>query len=262
MLGAPHHDEDLPMRQPLIAGNWKMNGLRAELAELASTAKGLTPAIRAKVDVMICPPSTLIHQAAQVALGTGLAIGAQDCHARSAGAHTGDVSAPMLFDAGATAVILGHSERRADHGERDRDVLAKAEAVIATGMLAIICVGETRAEREAGKAEGVVRRQLRGSVPAGAMARDVVIAYEPVWAIGTGLTPTIADIAAMHGAIRKTLRSILTKGEAERCRILYGGSVKPSNAAEILALKDVDGALVGGASLKASDFLAIVAAAA
>jgi triosephosphate isomerase len=238
-----------------------MNGLRAELSEIAGIAKGLQPAIRAKADVMICPPATLIHAAASLAIGTGLRIGAQDCHANDSGAHTGDLSAAMLFDAGATAVILGHSERRADHGERDRDVLAKAGAVISSGMLAIICVGETRAEREAGKAESVVRRQLRGSIPMGAKARDLVIAYEPVWAIGTGLTPTLADIAAMHGAIRKTVRGILSKGEAEQCRILYGGSVKPANAAEILALVDVDGALVGGASLKASDFLAIIGAA-
>ncbi|MBN8534877.1 MAG: triose-phosphate isomerase [Rhizobiales bacterium] len=248
------------MRKPLIAGNWKMNGLRADLGEIQAMAKGATVALRRKADLLICPPATVISKATMNTIGTGIAIGAQDCHAKASGAHTGDVSAAMLFDAGATAVIVGHSERRTDHAEKDADVKAKAEAVIGQGMLAIICVGETRAEREAGKALAVVRRQLRGSVPAGGSAADIVVAYEPVWAIGTGLTPTNADIAEMHADIRKTLKGILAKGEAEKCRILYGGSVKPSNAAEILALDDVDGALVGGASLKAADFLAIAGA--
>ena len=188
-------------------------------------------------------------------------VGGQDCHAKPSGAHTGDISAAMLFDCGAACVIVGHSERRTDHGEKDTAIEAKARAAIAAGLVAIICVGETRAEREAGKALAIVRRQVRNSVPAGPTAAQVVIAYEPVWAIGTGLVPTNADIAEMHADIRRTLKSVLAKGEAEKCRILYGGSVKPANAAEILALADVDGALVGGASLKAADFLAIAGAA-
>ncbi|MGL5447023.1 MAG: triose-phosphate isomerase [Rhabdaerophilum sp.] len=249
------------MRKPLIAGNWKMNGLRADLSEIQAMAKGATPSLRAKADLLVCAPATLLFTASAVVIGSGISTGAQDCHAKTSGAHTGDLSAAMLFDAGARAVIVGHSERRTDHAEKDADVKAKAEAVIGQGMLAIICVGETRSEREAGKALAVVRRQLKGSVPAGGLASDIVIAYEPVWAIGTGLTPTNADIAEMHADIRKSLKSILAKGEAEKCRVLYGGSVKPSNAAEILSLEDVDGALIGGASLKAVDFLAIAGAA-
>lgn len=245
------------MRKPLIAGNWKMNGLRADLGELAAMAKGFTPALRARCDLLICPPTTLLYAAAKAAIGTGIAIGGQDCHAKMNGAHTGDVSAPMLADAGATAVILGHSERRADHAEKDADVCAKVEAARAAHLHAILCVGETRSEREAGRASAVVRRQLRGSIPEGMDAATLTIAYEPVWAIGTGLTPTLDDIQTIHADIRKNLRSLLAKGEAEKVRILYGGSVKPSNARDILALPDVDGALVGGASLKAVDFLAI-----
>lgn len=249
------------MRKPLVAGNWKMNGIKASLKELTAMGEGYTPALRAKVDMLIAPPATLLFTASAVALGTGIAVGAQDCHAKVSGAHTGDLSAAMLFDAGATAVILGHSERRADHGESDADVLAKAQAVLAQGLVAIICVGETRAQREAGKALSVVGKQVKGSVPDGATADQVVIAYEPVWAIGTGLTPTIADIAEVHADIRKVIARKLGKEAAARMRILYGGSVKPENAKEILALEDVDGALVGGASLKAVDFMKIVEAA-
>jgi triosephosphate isomerase (TIM) len=249
------------MRKPLIAGNWKMNGTRADLNEIVAMGKATSPQSRAKADLLLCVPTTLLFTASAVVIGTGLRVGAQDCHAKASGAHTGDISAPMLFDAGASAVIVGHSERRTDHAEKDADVLAKANAAIASGLLAIICVGETKAQRESGKALDVVRKQLRGSVPKGGSAADIVIAYEPVWAIGTGLTPTIADIAEMHADIRRTLKSILAKGEADKCRILYGGSVKPSNAAEILALSDVDGALVGGSSLKATDFMAIAGAA-
>lgn len=238
-----------------------MNGMRADLNEIVAMGKATTPDLRSKVDLLLCVPATLLYTAAAVAIGTGLRVGAQDCHAKPSGAHTGDLSASMLYDCGASAVIVGHSERRTDHAEKDADVLAKAEAAIAAGLVAIICVGETRTQREAGKALDVVRRQLRGSVPKGGRAGDIVIAYEPVWAIGTGLTPTNADIVEMHADIRRTLKSILAKGEAEACRILYGGSVKPSNAGEILALANVDGALVGGASLKASDFMAIAAAA-
>jgi triosephosphate isomerase len=249
------------MRKPLVAGNWKMNGTRASLAELSAMAARYPAALRAKVDLLIAPPATLIAAAAAAATGTGIAIGAQDCHAKASGAHTGDLAAAMLFDAGAGAVIVGHSERRADRGEKDANVKAKAAAVIAEGMVAILCVGETRAEREAGRALAVVGRQVRGSLPEGADAGNTVIAYEPVWAIGTGLTPTIQDIAEMHADIRKTLARRLGKDQAACMRILYGGSVKPNNAKDILGLADVDGALVGGASLKAADFMAIAEAA-
>jgi triosephosphate isomerase (TIM) len=249
------------MRKPLVAGNWKMNGTRASLAEIGEMAKAVDAALRAKVDVMVCPPATLLFPAAALALGSAVSIGAQDCSPLGEGAHTGDLSAAMLFDSGAKGVIVGHSERRADHGETDADVAAKAAAVLAQGMLPIICVGETRAEREAGKALAVVARQVRGSVPKEAPAGGFVVAYEPVWAIGTGLTPTLQDIADMHAEIRRTLARRLGKPVAQATRILYGGSVKPANAAEILTLADVDGALVGGASLKAADFLAIIRAA-
>ena len=249
------------MRKPLVAGNWKMNGVKASLGELAAMGAAYNATLRAKVEMLIAPPATLVAAAAQAALGSGIAIGGQDCHAKVSGAHTGDVSATMLFDAGATAVILGHSERRADHGETDATVLAKAEAALAQGLVAIICVGETRSQREAGKALAVVGKQVKGSVPDGASAAQVVIAYEPVWAIGTGLTPTIADIAEVHADIRKVIARKLGKEAAAKMRILYGGSVKPENAKEILALEDVDGALVGGASLKAVDFMKIVEAA-
>lgn len=248
------------MRKPLVAGNWKMNGTRASLAELGEMGKAYNATLRAKADMLVCPPATLIHAASAVAIGSGIAIGAQDCHANPPGAHTGDLSAGQLFDAGASAIIVGHSERRADHGETDALVKTKAEAALAQGLVAIICVGETRAQREAGKALVVVGKQVRGSVPANATADQIVIAYEPVWAIGTGLTPTLADIAEIHADIRKVAARLLGKETAAKLRILYGGSVKPSNARDILALEDVDGALVGGASLKAVDFMGIVEA--
>ena len=241
-------------RRKLIAGNWKMNGLNAALAEITAIGAGVA-ALGAKApDVLICPPFTLISAAAK----GSVAIGAQDCHVGTSGAHTGDISSVMLKDAGASSVIVGHSERRADHGEDDALVRAKAEAVLAAGLQAIVCVGETRAEREAGTAYEVVARQIAGSVPF-ATPGAIVIAYEPVWASGTGLTPTNDDIAAMHGAIRREL----AKSDAARAAVtplLYGGSVKPGNAREILTLADVDGALVGGASLKAVDFMGIVGA--
>jgi triosephosphate isomerase len=234
------------MRQ-LIAGNWKMNGLGVSLGEIAALAKAVgTP----RCDVLICPPATLVARAA--ALGTGVAIGGQDCHAEISGAFTGDISAEMLKDAGATAVIVGHSERRQYHGESDATIAAKARAAWRAGLIAIVCIGETEDQREQGHANHICARQLAGSVPAGATAQNTAIAYEPVWAIGTGKTPSIADIAHMHGHIRAHLAAPL--------RILYGGSVKPSNAKEILALADVGGALVGGASLKATDFATIVEA--
>ena len=247
------------MTRPLVAGNWKMNGLRASLAELAAIGSGYDAALRAKVDLMIFPPATLLYPASVAALGSRLAIGAQDCHTAVSGAHTGDLSAEMVADTGASAVIVGHSERRTDHSETDALVKAKAEAAIKVGLLAIICVGETRAEREEGRTLKVIGRQVARSVPDGAVPSTVVIAYEPVWAIGTGLTPTLDDVAEVHAFIRKKLVARHGK-QAGGIRILYGGSVKPSNAKELLSVANVDGALVGGASLKAADFLAIAAA--
>jgi triosephosphate isomerase len=240
----------------LVAGNWKMNGLGADLAELETLKSGIAGA---PCEVMVCPPATLLARAAWAVKGA-FALGGQDCHAQKSGAFTGDVSAEMLKDSGATAVIVGHSERRHYHRETDAEVAAKAQAAWRAGLTAIICVGETEAERDAGRANHICHGQVLGSVPAGADAANTAIAYEPVWAIGTGKTPTAADIAAMHAHIRKCLVEKL--GEAGRAiRILYGGSVKPSNAGEILGLPDVGGALVGGASLKAADFLQIIKAA-
>lgn len=240
----------------LAAGNWKMNGTRAAVAEVeALLAAAPDPAC----EMLLCPPATLIAAMAQAAQGSALRIGAQDCHTKPSGAHTGDLSAAMLADAGATHVILGHSERRTDHGETDALVRAKAEAALAAGLVAIVCIGETGAERDAGATLDVVAAQLDGSVPPGARAADLVIAYEPVWAIGTGRIPTLAQIAEVHGFIRDRLTGLIGD-QAAGVRLLYGGSVKPGNAAEIFALPDVDGALVGGASLKAADFAPIVAA--
>lgn len=246
-------------RRPLVAGNWKMNGLTASLAEFGKMADGYDAALAARVDLLVCPPATLIAAMATRAKGTKIAVGAQDCHAKPSGAHTGDLSAEMLRDAGASAVIVGHSERRADHGETDAVVRAKAAAASRAGLLAIICVGETRAEREAKRTLAVVGGQLKGSVPDGATPANVVIAYEPVWAIGTGLTPTVGDVEEVHGMIRSELVGRFGAG-AGATRILYGGSVKPDNAAVLLKASDVDGALVGGASLKAADFIGIAKA--
>ncbi|MDE1566693.1 triose-phosphate isomerase [Aquabacter sediminis] len=246
-------------RRPLVAGNWKMNGLKHSGAELLAMADGYDATLKAKADLLICPPATLVALLSAQTAGSGIAIGGQDCHAKATGAHTGDISAEMLKDAGAGYVIVGHSERRTDHGESDAAVHAKAEAAWRAGLTAIVCVGETRQEREAGSALAVVAGQVRGSVPAGANAGNLVIAYEPVWAIGTGLVPTVGDVEEMHGEIRKVLAEALG-GEAGKVRILYGGSVKPDNAATLLNAADVDGALVGGASLKAIDFLAIARA--
>lgn len=240
----------------LAAGNWKMNGTRASLAEVSALLAAHTaPAC----EMLLCPPATLIAQMAEAARGSALKVGAQDCHARPQGAHTGDISAGMLKDAGATHVILGHSERRTDHGETDAQVRAKAEAVVEAGLIAIVCIGETEAERDAGKTLAVIGSQIDGSIPMGATAANLVVAYEPVWAIGTGRTPTLAEIAEVHSFLRGRLRGLIGDA-ANSVRILYGGSVKPSNATEIFAVPHVDGALVGGASLKAADFGAIVAA--
>lgn len=240
---------------PLVAGNWKMNGLTGSTGELAKIAAGAA-ALTTKADLMVCPPATLIASFAIAARGSALAIGGQDCHADPSGAHTGDIAAEMLADAGARAVIVGHSERRTDHRETDTQVRAKALAARRAGLTAIICVGEQRAEREAGQTLSVVGRQLEGSLPDGATAADLVIAYEPVWAIGTGLTPTPADVAEVHAFIRQRLTKRYG-APGGQVRILYGGSVKPSNAKELLSIPHVNGALVGGASLKAEDFLGI-----
>jgi len=246
--------------RPLVAGNWKMNGLTAALGEARRVCDGLGHADFAPgVDVMICPPATLIAPLAREAGGSRLQVGGQDCHARPSGAHTGDVSAEMLKDAGAVAVIVGHSERRADHGERDHDVKAKALAAHRAGLAAIVCIGETAGERRAGLTLAVAGRQLAASLPDKAHAGDTIVAYEPVWAIGSGLTPTPADVAEVHDFLRGVLAERFgTEGRA--MRILYGGSVKPDNARALLAIDNVNGALVGGASLKADDFLTIVAA--
>ncbi|MEW2911669.1 triose-phosphate isomerase [Leisingera sp. JC11] len=245
------------MRRKLAAGNWKMNGTGENLAELAALAEShASPA----ADILICPPATLLSRAADTARGSAVAIGGQDCHANASGAHTGDLSAAMLKDAGASAVILGHSERRADHGESDAQVCAKAEAAIAEGLTAVICIGETLAEREAGDTLKVAGSQLAGSVPANATGENTVIAYEPVWAIGTGKVPTLEQIAEVHDFLRAELTARFGAETADSIRLLYGGSVKPSNAAEIFAVSNVDGALVGGASLKAADFSPIIAA--
>jgi triosephosphate isomerase len=240
----------------LAAGNWKMNGTSAALDEMrALLAAHPAPTCQ----MLLCLPATLIAQAAYHTKGKALHIGGQDCHAKPSGAHTGDISAAMLKDAGASHVILGHSERRADHGETNVLVKAKAEAALAAHLIAIVCLGETEAQRDAGETLALCGSQLHGSIPAGATAGNVVIAYEPVWAIGTGRTPTLDQIAEVHAFLRAELVKALGE-DGQGVRILYGGSVKPSNAAEIFAVKDVDGALVGGASLKAADFGAIVAA--
>ena len=244
-------------RRALAAGNWKMNGLRADglslVQELHEWAGGVgTPG----ADMVVCPPATLVGEVATALSGSWIGVGGQDCHPDETGAHTGDVSAEMLADAGAGFVILGHSERRTDHGETDGSVLAKAGAARRGGLTSIICIGESEGERDSGATLDVLSRQIAGSVPSGATAADTVVAYEPVWAIGTGRTPTVEQVDEAHRHIRGRLEA-LVGAEAAGIRVLYGGSVKPGNAVEILAPEDVDGALVGGASLKAGDFRAI-----
>lgn len=245
-----------PGIRPLVAGNWKMNGTKASLDELVAIGNGFAGKLEAKVDGLVCVPATLLAKAADTLAESPVAAGGQDCHAAQSGANTGDISAEMLKDAGATYVIVGHSERRADHGESDATVRAKAEAAWRAGLVAIICIGETEAQRRGGETLDVLATQVAGSVPAGATAENTVIAYEPVWAIGSGLTPSADDVAEAHAHIRKELEKAMA-GEAASTRLLYGGSVKPSNAAELMAVANVDGALVGGASLKAADFLGI-----
>ena len=244
------------MRRKLAAGNWKMNGTRASVAELAAMKAAVEGAA---CDVLICPPATLLAWAAEAVGAHAIRLGGQDCHVAASGAHTGDISAPQLADAGATYVIVGHSERRADHGETDALIRAKTEAAHAAGLIAIVCLGETEAERDAGVTLSLIGRQLQGSVPDAATGATTVIAYEPVWAIGTGRTPTLEQIGEVHDFLRAALESRFGM-KASAFRLLYGGSVKPSNAAEIFAVPNVDGALVGGASLKAADFGAIIAA--
>jgi triosephosphate isomerase len=241
----------------LIVGNWKMNGLPADLAHVGAVRDGLP----AGCEAMLCPPATLIERCRAVVAGSALRIGAQDCHPAANGAHTGDLSAEMLAAAGAEAVIVGHSERRQNHREDGALVAAKAAAAHRAGLLAIVCIGETQGEREAGETLAVLRRQFAQSLPASATPANTVIAYEPVWAIGTGLVASLADVAEAHGALRDDLRSRFG-ADGSDLRMLYGGSVKADNAAGLLALADVDGALVGGASLKPSDFLAILSIAA
>ncbi len=258
------------MRRMLIAGNWKMNGLSAEGLKLAETlAQRLQQATDygdpppPACDLLICPPFTLLWPLRDAIAGSGIALGGQDCHPAESGAHTGDVAAAMLSDVGCSHVVLGHSERRADHDEDDALVRAKAEAALAAGLTPIVCVGETEAQRDAGETLAVIARQVQGSVPAQALAgaeRGLVVAYEPVWAIGTGRTATPEQVQEVHAALRGQLAELLGSARAEAIRLLYGGSVKPGNAADLLALDDVDGALVGGASLKAEDFWEIAAA--
>ena len=242
--------------RPLVAGNWKMNGGLAMLKEPRLLAAMLKD-VKLKADVMVCPPAIIVRRVKSVLKGSKIKVGGQDCHWAPAGAHTGDISAEMLKEAGCSAVIVGHSERRTNHGESDETVRNKAKAAQKAGLAAIICIGETLEERKGGKTLDVVTRQLKASVPEGSTAANTVIAYEPVWAIGTGLTPTTAEVAEVHALIRKELAAIMG-GEGSQTRILYGGSVKASNAAELMAQPNVNGALVGGASLKAADFLGIL----
>ncbi len=243
------------MQRKLAAGNWKMNGTGSSLTELKSLSK-MHPA--PTIDILICPPATLLHRAAQSVVGEGVSIGAQDCHPASSGAHTGDVSADMIKDAGASAVIVGHSERREDHAENNEDVRSKAKAAMDAGLTAIVCVGESLAQRDAAETLDIVGNQLAGSIPEQSNGENLVVAYEPIWAIGTGKVPTLDQIQEVHDFIRESLVQRFGKETGTSIRLLYGGSVKPDNAADIFAVSNVDGALVGGASLKAVDFSAIV----
>lgn len=248
-----------PDIRPLVAGNWKMNGTRASLDQIKTMAEGVKGPLAQKVESLICPPSTLLYVATALCDDSPLKIGGQDCHQNASGAHTGDISAEMIADCFGTHVIVGHSERRTDHAETDHLVRAKASAAYAADLIAIICIGETAEQRKSGQTLDVLKRQLDGSLPDEAIAANTVIAYEPVWAIGTGLTPTVEDVREAHAFMREELVKRFG-GEGRGMRILYGGSVKPSNASELMAIENVDGALIGGASLKASDFLSIYAA--
>lgn len=250
----------MSQRVTLIAGNWKMNNLTADTVSLCQAiGDGLGGDTTA--EVLVCPTFTALAPARDAIADGAIVLGAQDCHANEKGAHTGDISAAMLKDAGCTYVILGHSERRTDHGESDADVAAKVAAAWDAGLRAIVCVGETETERNNGSTSDVVSRQIENSIPAGATAENLVVAYEPVWAIGTGRTPSVADASAVHSTIRENLRRRFGDAVADGTRVLYGGSMKPENAAEFLADSEIDGGLIGGASLKAPDFLAIISAA-
>lgn len=245
-----------PDVKPLVAGNWKMNGLRSSLDQIKAMAEGVKGSLSDKVETLICPPSTLLYVATALCDDSPLLIGAQDCHEKVSGAHTGDISSEMIADCFGTHVIVGHSERRTDHKESDALVRAKAEVAYASDLIAIICIGETGDERKGGQTLDVLKRQLAGSIPDSATAENTVIAYEPVWAIGTGLTPTATDVEEAHAFQRSELVARFGPAGA-KMRILYGGSVKPGNAKELMGVSNVDGALIGGASLKADDFLAI-----
>lgn len=245
-----------PDVRPLVAGNWKMNGTRASLDQIKAIAEGVKTPLSKKVEALICPPATLLYVATALCDDSPLAIGAQDCHQKPSGPHTGDISAEMIADCFGTHVIVGHSERRTDHAETDHLVRAKATAAFAAELTAIICIGETADEYRAGQKLEVIRRQLTASVPDDANAANTVIAYEPIWAIGTGITPTRDDVEKAHAMMRSELIGRFGD-EGKKMRILYGGSVKPDNAMELMGVANVDGALIGGASLKAADFLAI-----
>lgn len=245
------------VRKKLIAGNWKMNCLQEEGLSLAKAVAAQVKAQKWDCDFLICPPFTLLTSIKKCLRGTKIALGAQDVHFAEKGAHTGDISPLMLKDAGCTYTLIGHSERRVDHFESNELICKKAVAAHNAGLNTVICIGETGAERDAGKTIKVCQEEINGSVPDDATAKNTVIAYEPIWAIGTGKTPTAADVEEVHAAIRKALSKKLGKATANKMRILYGGSVKPANAKELLSLPDVDGALIGGASLKADDFIAI-----
>jgi triosephosphate isomerase (TIM) len=245
-----------PGLRPLVAGNWKMNGIGEGLRELHLIKDAFMNGLDTETNALLCLPATLIERGAEIAKGSKVKIGGQDCHVSDSGAHTGDISAPMLKDAGASHVIVGHSERRTNHGESNETVRLKAEAAWRAGLVAIICIGEVEAERKSGTTLAILSSQLAGSLPEGLTSQNTIIAYEPVWAIGTGLTPTAADVAEAHSHIRSEVAKRFVEQGAS-VRILYGGSVKPSNAVELLSILNVDGALVGGASLKAADFLGI-----
>lgn len=245
-----------PGIKPLVAGNWKMNGLTADLTELSKIAEGFGDGLPDRIAMLVCVPATLLFKACETVTNSPVMIGAQDCHPKKSGAHTGDISAVMIEDAGGEAVIVGHSERRTDHGETDEVVREKALAALSADLMTVVCIGETAKEREAGKTLDILAQQLNGSLPDDWHGSELVVAYEPVWAIGTGLTPTASDVREAHAFIRENLFERF--GEAgNKVRLLYGGSVKPSNAEELMGIENVDGALVGGASLKAADFLGI-----
>ncbi len=248
-----------PGIRPLVAGNWKMNGTSASFGELRSIGNGFLGGLNTECEALLCVPATLLSRAAEILSQFPVKAGGQDCHADESGAHTGDISAEMLKDAGAAYVVVGHSERRTDHGETDDIVARKAQAAWRAGLSAIICIGETEAQRREGQALEVISAQLSGSVPVEATSANTVVAYEPVWAIGTGLTPTAADVEMAHAHMRTELQDRIG-AEAAKVRLLYGGSVKPANAVELLGINNVDGALIGGASLKAGDFLSIAEA--